>query len=339
MKYVFLVNSHTTFLTSIGVVNKLDIPSSDVIFFFHRNYENKFFDINKYRVANFDDLYTEFINTDISSIKSSIKTFIKKTDLFLNEHVNDYFRLYTPHLGNLLYRAVYSNKKCTEVAFIQEGAVVFKTAYENTIPLWKRCFRKMKDFVRYKTTRVWSGNFYEDGYLRHGQNKLLSYSVDNKIFQFLSSNNTLVEWPRINVDCNIEKGAMIFILDGFVKNNMCESEIYLRNVKRLIKEYGHNNNYLKFHPNESPKERETIISYFHEAGLKSELLSDNVPFELIISSVPNLNIVGLGSSLLFFAKGLDHSVICHDDWLFESSVLFQNYKKSKSFLLFKEIYN
>ena len=43
MKHVFIIHSHTTFLTAIGCVNYQKLTSSDIIFLYVRNYKNSIF--------------------------------------------------------------------------------------------------------------------------------------------------------------------------------------------------------------------------------------------------------------------------------------------------------
>ena len=66
-------------------------------------------------------------------------------------------------------------------------------------------------------------------------------------------------------------------------------------------------------------------------------MDSDIPFELILSSTnQRLTVVGLGSSLLFFARDFGHTVICHDRWLVKSKY-YRRYKKECGFLFFDEI--
>ena len=66
MKHVFLIHSHTVFLTAIGVIRRLSLKVDDIIFVYFRNYNNSIIPIS-YLIIRLDEEY------DISNHLSAFK--------------------------------------------------------------------------------------------------------------------------------------------------------------------------------------------------------------------------------------------------------------------------
>ena len=167
---------------------------------------------------------------------------------------------------------------------------------------------------------------------------MYTYGLDNKIFASLKAEHHIIKWPVPNLELHYDPNAAYFILDGLVKNNMCEQDVLLSNTEKLVEENALPLNYLKFHPNQSSEERQKMISFFEARNLKYEILDQKVPFELVLIIMHGLKVVGMASSLCFFAKQLGHRVICHDDWLYEESELFKKHIDRTGIQLYKNLY-
>ena len=92
MKHVFIINSHTTFLTSVGTVEYLKLNDCDVIFVYVRNYKNSVTKIS-YKVVDATN-----ISNSCRKISTQYKEYIREVDLFVSQNICDKYALYVPHL-------------------------------------------------------------------------------------------------------------------------------------------------------------------------------------------------------------------------------------------------
>ena len=333
MKYIFVINSHTTFLTSLGTINYLKLPQKNVLLLYVRNYKNTAVDVI-YHVEDISDLY-DLCEHLFDGFKKR-EEIIGRIDNFINSKIIDKYELFVPHLANGLFQILYTYPYCQKVSYIQEGGIPFKAAYKTRLSLFEKSIYRIYNRYYLRTDRVWKPfRWYVQGRIKNTY-ELDSYAISNTFFKYLPSHNHIIKWPKISIPITIESHSTIFIFDGFVHHGFVEKKIYIELSRRLIEEYHNIKNYIRFHPAQDKKERENIKSIFYEMGFSFEIMDENIPFELVISSVSNLCIAGFGSSLLYFAKDYGHTVICKDRWL-QVSDLYRNYKRKHGFEYFDTI--
>ena len=332
MKHLFIINSHTTFLSAMGTADYLHLPQNDVIFAYMRNYKNSVTKV-PYKVIDVTELYDSTIQYYSGKPLSYV---IKEIDEFVDHNIKENYSLYVSHLVVPLFKILYTNKLCKRVSYIQEGAFTGKNAFCTNISF----VHKLKNFIKlyFRGDRWFDGEWYMAGTI-YKQRKLDSYAINDKFWQYLPSQNHIISWPKISLPIDINNNYPIFIFDGYVANGMSEYDVYLSNSKRLVEEYSKDTNYIQFHPAQSEKERTEICNYFKEQNKSVKILSDTVPMEYIIISAKDLTFIGFGSSLLYYATDQGHKVVCHDDWFIENSAKYQNYKKRIGTLSYREFYN
>lgn len=334
MKNVFIINSHTTFLSALGTIQYLGLKEQTVLLLYMRNYSNSVIN-HPYEVVDI----TNFIDSFNSLYKSKKYRYfsIKKIDRFIDETIGELFNLYCPHLLHQVWQVIYTNKLCIQMSYIQEGGIPYKDYYI-THPTLKTKFRLFITNVLYRMTkRIWHGGWYTYGTMKK-QKELHSYAIDDVFFRYLPSINHRIVWPKVDLSYLVTSGSTIFVFDGFVKNGLCEESIYINHSKRLVSTLHGIKNYIKFHPAQSKYQKQAICDYMIKESINFQILPDDIPFELILSSSKQLKVVGFGSSLLYYAYNLGHSVVCKDDWLLESS-LFSNYYKHTGLLRFCDYIN
>lgn len=319
LQHVFIIHSHTTFLTSMGVLDFIKANKKDIVFLYSRHYNNSL--INpECKTIDITDLTDKQDQLWNNKKRNSL---IKEIDRLIDNVVKDNFILYTPHFAMPFAQVLYTHKKCTKAAYIQEGGMTYRKAFITHLSFLKRIRYFIIDKLYRRTNRLWSTyGWYMSGSL-YKQKDLDSYAISDDVFKYLPSTNHLIKWPRIEVPLVLKNNANIFVFDGFVKNGLIEQGFYLNNCKRLIRKFAQQDNYIKFHPAQSQEECNTIKSYFDQQGCKYEVLDNSVPFEIILSSKTNLSVIGFGSSLLYFARDLGHTVYCMDKWLEDSSLYLQ----------------
>lgn len=333
MKHVFIINSHTTFLTACGVINFLHLDSNDVILLKIRQYKepNIALDVSVFDVSSIN---SEFVSI-ISKSRDKRQSVIKRLDHYLDEVVNDDFVFYAPHYASSFFQAIYTNKRCVEGAFIQEGAIPQKKAFIIDSLYKLKVWHFFYDRLYLGTSRLWTTHHWYIKSFFNKQNRIESFSIDNLFFKYLPSHNNIVTWPSIDLGIKISRDSIIFVFDGFVCNCMVERDYYMKVCEKLIKKNAGLSNYIKFHPAQDASERQLIISFFENNNFSHDVLDDSIPVELIISSYNHLTFVGFSSSLLYFAYSYHHNVISENKWLLESP-LYNSYLEQYDVSIFED---
>lgn len=333
MKHVFIINSHTTFLTSMGTIDYKKIKNEDIIFLFMRNYKNTVTPIHS-KIVDVSNLFLH-IQKNWTSNKTANSFLISQVDTFIDSEIKENYHFYTPHLWAVFFQLIYTNKKCKSVSYIQEGAICQQKVFVTNNSLANKFFTFYSLFV--KKNRTFDSMWYVSGCI-YKQFSLHSYAIDNQYFKKLPSKKHIIQWPKQTIQKRFDEKAPIFIFDGFVGNKTAEEDIYLQNCRHLIQIYSKQFNYLKFHPEQSKEERKKILNFFEEHNSKYDIIDDTVPMEYIIMSTKNMTYIGFGSSLLHYAIRQGHKVICHDDWLMKESPLYQEYHNRCGLPLFHEVH-
>lgn len=334
MKHVFIINSHTTFLTAAGCVDFLKLSPPDILFIYVRNYKNSIMKCN-WETVDLSQIFADYPAPRIWRERKLRTNFIRIIDEFVSSTIKSNYKLYAPHYGHPFFQAFYSNQRCVYGNYIQEGGIPFKNTYIVKPTIKQKVLYWAINSIYLRTKRVWMPHeWYYKGIL-YKQKKIDSFATSNSFFHYLPSNNHIVTWPKTSVNVDIKDNSTIFIFDGFVSNHLVESQYYLDCCKKMIEEDSEAMNYLRFHPAQSNNERQKIISFFKKLGKDYEVMDSSIPFETIISNCSSLKITGLGSSLLFFARDFGHTVLCHDRWLMRSQ-LYKRYKKVSGFLFYDE---
>lgn len=313
MKNVFIIASHTSFLSALGTKDYLHLSDDDVIILTMRNYHNVVIKPNC-TVIDVTDIMES--GKMLSQGRKKRKECIRMIDSFIADVVGEQYVLYCPHMASRIWQLFYTNPLCSKMSYIQEGGVPFKSAYAVS-PNFRQRFYFYRDKILNHSHRFWGGYFWYYKGILSKQNDIDSYAISDDFFKYLPSNNHIIKWPFVNIHLDIKKNATIFVFDGYVKNGLVESNYYLNACKKLIEQKYVQVNYIKFHPAQSDDEKNRILSFFKK-DVTVQVLPDDIPFELIISSYNKLNVVGFTSSLLYFAKEYGHNVYSGESLLMDS---------------------
>lgn len=329
MKHVFVINSHTTFLTSMGTVDLLGLSKDKVIFVYIRNYSNS---VSKtpYKICECTSLFNS-----CSNITEDYKQKVRNVDSFISHEIGERYNLYVPHLMHWFFQLLYTNHKCRRVSYLQEGGPAQSKLYDNDITF----IECIKSFIRLAILRhrIFESKWYTKGSI-YKQCGLDSYATNDMYFRMLPSRNHIIKWPKVELDMSLNQNAPIFIFDGFITNRYVEPDIYLQCCKEIINRHARDFNYIKFHPAQQKEERDTLLSYFTEKGLNAEIMRDDIPTEYVILQFNGLTFVGFMSSLLYYAHDLGHNVICCEDLILSNSPLYIEHKEITGFITYGETY-
>ena len=336
MKYVFIVHSHTLFLTSLGAIEYKHISYKDVIFLFTRNYNSSLVNRESTCIRG-ENLYDQCNNIYYSSNRRFINNGLKSVDSSISRIVNGSFELFVPHLSDPLFQILYTHHDCKKVSFVQEGAITAKDYFCVTQSFYAKWKRKLRLLIRYGSIRFYCDlrYWYQDGVLQK-QNSLDAYVVYENFFGPMPCVQHVVEWPKWNKGLPEVINGPVFIFDGFVKNGMASLDYYLSQCREMINRFHGNNNFLKFHPAQNMVEQERIKEFFQEMKVPFCELDSTIPFEFYIIGERKMTLIGMGSSLLYFAKKRGHNVICCDSWMMGSLAYKRNH--DRGFPLFHEFF-
>lgn len=330
MKHLFLIHSHTTFLTSLGILNQLSLKPEDVAIVYIRNYRNDIISL-PYKSL---DLSWAFMYPTIKRF-FLFNRYIKKIDSFLNDLVNgDEYIMYASFPGNIrLYQVFYSNLKCVGFNYIQEGALIFQKVFEQEkLPLKYRAFDLL--LRTFTNNRMWcSHNKWTIPLLN--EKKLLRqpecYALNKDFFKYTGYKTNVIEWPCFDVvksNYAINPQIPCFIFESSVEMGVIEDDIFMGCVEELICRKGEQINYVKFHPFQSEVNKKRILELFKKGGYIVEELPMNVPFELYLSSYKGMKVYGFMSSLVVFAEQLGHSIYSMEDELLNKSAKYRSFRNS-----------
>ena len=327
MKYLFVIHSHTLFLTSLGTVDSLGLNRDDVVFLYTRGYRTSL-PTDGCREIIADDAFRRYEGIKTPEHRPQIRALCRSFDRMVPQWTGgEAYELFVPHLWNPFFKLLQTNRNCVKVSLVQEGAFTVETYFHNHFSCLYRCRLRLMEFLRWGSLRLYGNGWYTDGEIRRRQ-ELDAYAVYPEFFQYLKGNIHLVRWPSVTLSSSVQPtDGPVFIFDGFVTHHYCDESFYLTACRRLVETFAGSRNYLKFHPAQPAAEREAICALFRANGQDFTLLEDTVPFELTLLSCQGMTLVGFGSSLLYFAKAAGHSVHCCDTWLMDDP-LFSAYHQA-----------
>lgn len=329
MKHVFIINSHTMFLTSMGTVELEKLSNQDVIFIYTRNY------CNSVSRIPFKTIQATDIADSCHNMLDNYNGKIRNVDEFIIQEIGESYHLYVPHLWHYFFQILYTNKLCKHLAYVQEGGPVQTKVYENDVPF----FERLKSYIRLAilNRRTFECKWYKRGTI-YKQHVLDSYAINNVYFCCLPSKNHIVQWPKEQLKMTLNPQTPIFIFDGFITNGSVERDVYLRCCKEMISNYATENNYVKFHPAQKKDERDILLSYFAKLGCGVEQMRDDIPTEYVILQFRHLTFIGFMSSLLYYAHDFGHNVICCEDLIIDNSPLYKKHLENTGFMTYGETY-
>ena len=330
MKHIFIIHSHTVFLTAMGVIELEKLPSCDVVFVYGRNYNQNFLTL-PFKTYDISDCYERCKRIILSISKrvlinyKGIRNETEFIDSFIDKEINDDFILYVPHLSFPLFQLFATNKNCKSCKFIQEGGRTGIVVQEGSDPFILNVYNWI--FLR-KNTRLWRTNKWLISNIKDFvRSPIETYSIDSNFFCYLKVPNHVVKWPVPQTSLlAFNQDDPIFIFEGIIELGAIERDVYLNSIKRQISDCAKAHNYVRFHPNQKPNDVEAIRKMFMNQGCECEELAPKIPFEVILIQNKNLKIYGHASSLLYFARSLGHQVVSYERDLL-SSKLYTKYLK------------
>ena len=327
MKHIFLVHSPVTFLVSVSVINELKISAEDAIIIFERFEKisgeqyvcadlNEGFD-KKFSIKKIVDYFRHF-------------SMVKRIDLLANKLTDK--QKFVAYIAALTYssKSLITHAGCVSFNFIEEGLTNYykEETLHSLNPVYSKYSWRTSVLKQPKTV------LNEIYWLLRGYNfKLLglpfSYSsynfINNVVFYGLSNDSfplineqkkTIVPFNKnnfqsikLNYNINLDN-KFIWIGDAGVKMHGFSESLYLNGIKEgcinFLKQNGVQNILIKFHRDEAQDLRQAVQNLYNKNNISYEVIPDSVIMELLLFEAKNVTLIGVYSSLLYYASIMGH---------------------------------
>jgi hypothetical protein len=333
MKHVFIINAHTPYLTSLGIINLKKIPKQDIIFILGRNYNcfNIDSSIKTYDLSSIYDIRLTLWN------KKKVLERLSEVKQFIDLSITEDFIVYLPHLYYYFFQVFAQHNKCKEIKLIEEGIVDF--CKDEKIPEKLSFKSKFINLYFFRNTPFWNANRWNTYFKLENKRISETFAISDKLYRDIPCKHTVVQWPYIEIPNKYKTNATYFVFESAVEQNTIDFHTYLNACERLISKYAQKYNYVKFHPYQTKEHREEILNIFKNKGSEVEQLGDDIPFEMILCNMKGLRVCGFTTSLIYYAALMGHDAHICAKYLLSSNLFMQYWKRyEKSLSAYGDIF-
>jgi hypothetical protein len=326
MKHIFLAHSPITYLVSVSIISKLEISKEDavIIFFdFDKKENDRYISVSIYEFYEnkfLKKLYNYFSHFNI----------VNRIDRIINLTIkNEKFTAYVPVLL-LTGKALITHVNCCSFNFIEEGllnyykeetlagltAINSKDSWRSSILKdTKRALYEMYMVLRGYNFKLQALPFSYSCYNSFGN--VLFYGVSSQSFPLAENTKRVIvpfdkkNFRLIKKEENINlTDKIIWIGDGGVFIHGFSETLYIKGIEKgcvdFLKKKGEKNILIKFHRDESLELRQKIKKLFQDNDISIQIIPDSVIMELLLFEAQNATLIGVYSSLLFYAAIMRH---------------------------------
>lgn len=323
MKHVFVIGSHTPYLSTLAIIDKLQLKKQDIVFVLGRNYKC-FVQDKEIETYDISPIYYIYLK---GRTRKQVRAQIAEISAFIDKTITEPYTLYIPHLAFFTFQIFATHKNCVDIKFMQEAIADFcREEGRWQMPTLRKIFVDLYFFLG---TKVWQSQGWNSYDKLKGKKVSETFAITDKIFMPMHCKHTIIKWPEIKVNLNLDPKASYFVLESLVEQKNIEKQIFMDGCSKLFAKYGAEHNYIKFHPYQKEENKQEILGLFKKLGMHIEVLPNDVPFEMILCSMKNMRVCGFTTSLIFYASLMGHEAhICAP--AFYKSQKFMNYWNSYS---------
>jgi len=312
MKHLFHIHSYTCYITSVGILDKENIATSDAIFFIYRSVPIIRKDIKHVFIEDKLYYFPFFTNRKLVNFKFlKTKEIINKFDKIINNEVGDKYIYYVHNSRSYLYRIFITHKSCEEVRFIEDGLDVFleKKSFYKKYPYKVRIRHKIINFILgyilgpkkvYARLKQYNDPFKNKNEVSRfyglTQKSFSHFLPDNSKYQKIDS-----KIVRSIQNYKIEQGANLFVFSALVEQHVSSQEDIDKLLKWFVKKFDINELFINFHPHQQKSTRDSLVSLLVNENVDVKIIPDNIIMETFFLNNKDLNIFGTGTSLLIYA--------------------------------------
>ena len=304
--YIFYIHSHITYVLSQLIVKEYNMAQEDVRYITSRGYKVKHGMIKVFDITPFYD-YLE----RSSKIKKlfEIKNKIKELDIEIRKLSNNTpFCIFLPQFNHSLFQILGSHRLCKDLVLIEEGI----TAYKQDQTFYKRPRQVFfKALFNTYTKRFLLKNSH---YAPFPKEKFkYAICINKDCFPYIEDKIVLQINAKAfpNYKTTIAHNSTVFVLDSFKEQTKITEQEYLNIVYETLSPVSHHKKlYIKFHPVQSEHTRKQTITYIEENFEYESIicLPDDCLAEVEFIRLENITVVGMHTSLLYYARRFGHNV-------------------------------
>lgn len=304
MKHIFWVHSHTSFYTSLAIIDYLKLDAENIIFISDRNYSNKYFDCEFH---------------DFSCIVNKLSPFTIKTGFFLGRIQKDLdveidkivrdnnFIAYIPHLSHPAFQILITHDKSVGYNFIEEGLAnyIIENYQGATFRKFSKAINSLIAIYNYFNNRVTLNHKIFGNYRKYNFEPKY-FLIDNK-YHIQHKNQVMLTWKPHDVEIKIPQNSIILILGPTLEYNMASRDQFVASLQKLLDypKVKTSNFYVKYHPYNNESTMKLIEGVLHRNEIKFKIIPNDEPIEQLLRNDKDFTIIGIDSSLLFYAKILN----------------------------------
>lgn len=324
MKHLFVIGSHTPYLTTLGVIEKANLKKEEIILILGRNYKcfKKIEGVTSYDLS---DIYYIYLK---NNTRKRIIDRVKQIDQFISEKIGESYTLYIPHLAFYFFQILATNTLCQDIKFIQEGIADFCVP-ENRfrLPSLKQLY--VNNFIM-NFGRTWEGKGWND-YKYNVKHASETFANNGKLFSEMDCKHTVIRWPILELPVKYNPNGTFFVFESLVEQKNIEPDIFFQATDKLINKFAGEINYIKFHPYQKEENIDMIKALFAKHGAAYEVMSSDIPFEMVLASLKRMKVCGFTTSLVFFAALMpQHEAHICAPALYSSGYFLKKYWKEYS---------
>ncbi len=330
MKHLFLVHTPITLLSSVAVIAELKIPKENAIIIFHSFYNADLLKNENFTGVNYFD-HIKNINF-IKRIGNYFRYF--NINASLDELVNEIigqqkFIAYVPVLTSI-HKFLITHKNCISFSFIEEGLAQYyndetlesinpvynkyswrSSIIKNTKQVLNELYLTLKGYnfklqalpfsyscyQAIETVRYYG--FSNEAFPLINNNKKHILSFKNKSFETLHSDN----------ETNLSN-QYLWIGDPGTVHYGFDKRVYLNGIKEgcipFLKTRNIKKIFIKFHRDEPVSLQKEIEELFSNNNISATVIPVTTIMELLLSRSKNAIVIGVYSSLLYYAAIMGH---------------------------------
>src|SRR6266496_1229351 len=329
MKHLFLVHTPITYLSSVSIISKLGLQREDAIIFFIQ-FDKAISSSDQYISITLNEFYKK--ERSFKKLYNYFRYFNipGRIDPIIDATINnEKFVAYVPVL-TFIHKLFITHPNCCAFNFIEEGLAHYykEETLENLDPgyskdLWRSSISQNTKKVLNEMYLVLRGyNFKLQGlpfsyscynsfehvrFYGLTQDSFPLIDVRKKVIIPFEKKRFALQKPEYNVNLD---GKIVWIGDASVLRHGFSASIYIKGIKDgcigFIKNRGEKEIFIKFHRDEPVQLRTAIKKLFQENGISFQIIPDSVIMELLLFKAENVTLVGIYSSLLYYASIMGH---------------------------------
>lgn len=336
MKHVFYVHSGITWLVALGIVRKYFLSDQDVLILIGRGFT--FSCPFKHELLTEGEQYLVSIPSYGSREVLRQYTVLRALDRKLEQRTGKSdFVLYLPTERNYLMQYLQTHKLCVGRNFIEEGLLTYHGSFlKHGAPSSSRS--RLQYWLRFPFH--WNRTLVGKNHHRFSPNDFTVYVTTDTARSILSQFTvSKIDLPSLSGSFHhpLPELKTLFVFDPVVEKKICDKQTFLRCLEDFVRSNINPKEEvaLKFHPQQVSFGMYTEV--FESLKIPYRVVPQDVIPEVLLMVSSGLCVLGVSSSVLFYAHEWGHDVRSFSPSLAEQSTSYAHWVKTSipSFIINK----